>query len=69
PIMDFARNGFDPSKPSIHSNVVRKLPIPKCANVILSHESWGMRMKCDLVDEWGLSPSNKIGLESRNHVK
>ncbi|KAL0411472.1 UNVERIFIED_CONTAM: hypothetical protein Slati_3736900 [Sesamum latifolium] len=27
--MDLDRNGFDLSKPSIHNNVVRKLPLPK----------------------------------------
>ena len=32
--MNFDRNGFDPSKPSIHRNVLRKLPIPKCGLMI-----------------------------------
>ncbi|KAK4389839.1 hypothetical protein Sango_2320900 [Sesamum angolense] len=30
PIMDLDQNGFDLSKPSIHNNMVRKLPLPNC---------------------------------------
>ncbi|KAK4390248.1 hypothetical protein Sango_2088100 [Sesamum angolense] len=28
--MDLDQNGFDPSKPFIHNNMVRKLPLPNC---------------------------------------
>ncbi|KAL0392871.1 UNVERIFIED_CONTAM: hypothetical protein Sradi_2509900 [Sesamum radiatum] len=45
--MDLNRNGFDPSKPSIHSNMVRKLPLPKYG--FTSRGTFGIEESCTIV--------------------
>ncbi|KAL0454930.1 UNVERIFIED_CONTAM: hypothetical protein Slati_0832200 [Sesamum latifolium] len=45
--MDLDQNGFDLSKPSIHSNVVRKLPLPKCG--LTSRGTLGIEESCTIV--------------------
>ncbi|KAL0440168.1 UNVERIFIED_CONTAM: hypothetical protein Slati_2499800 [Sesamum latifolium] len=45
--MDLDQNSFDPSKPFIHSNVVRKLPLPKCG--LTSRGTFGIEESCTIV--------------------
>ena len=45
--MDLEQNDFDLSKPSIHSNVVRKLPILKCG--LKSRGILGIEESCTIV--------------------
>ncbi|KAL0324651.1 UNVERIFIED_CONTAM: hypothetical protein Scaly_2432200 [Sesamum calycinum] len=45
--MNLDQNGFDPSKPSIQSNVVRKLPLPKCG--VMSRGTFGIEENCTIV--------------------
>ncbi|KAL0367096.1 UNVERIFIED_CONTAM: hypothetical protein Sradi_3599700 [Sesamum radiatum] len=47
PKMDLDQNGFDLSKPSIRSNVVRKLPLPKCG--LTSGGTLGIEESCTIV--------------------
>ncbi|KAL0402086.1 UNVERIFIED_CONTAM: hypothetical protein Slati_4238500, partial [Sesamum latifolium] len=45
--MDLDQNGFDLSKPSIHNNVVRKLPLPKCD--LTNRGTFGIEESCTIV--------------------
>ncbi|KAK4407842.1 hypothetical protein Sango_0365200 [Sesamum angolense] len=45
--MDLDQTGFDPSKPSIHNNVVRKLPLPKYG--LMSRGTFGIEESCTIV--------------------
>ncbi|KAL0428208.1 UNVERIFIED_CONTAM: hypothetical protein Slati_2995600 [Sesamum latifolium] len=45
--MDLDQNSFDLSKPSIHNNVVRKQPLPKCG--LRSRGTLGIEESCTII--------------------
>ncbi|KAL0463255.1 UNVERIFIED_CONTAM: hypothetical protein Slati_0213100 [Sesamum latifolium] len=47
PKMDLDQKVFDLSKPSIHNNVVRKLPLSKCG--LTSRGTLGIEESCTIV--------------------
>ncbi|KAL0307768.1 UNVERIFIED_CONTAM: hypothetical protein Sangu_3012800 [Sesamum angustifolium] len=45
--MNLDQNGFELTRPSIHNNVVRNLPLPKCD--LTSHGTLGLGKSCTIV--------------------